>query len=61
MQVRIACTNAISKGLDDIHGLGSFNKQVAGLGFFDDAGRFRYTDKLWNEIQRLDLTKFSSS
>ena len=60
MQVRIACTNAISKDMDNIHGLGSYNKQVAGLGSFDDAEMFRYTDKLWNEIQMLDLTKFSS-
>ena len=61
MQVRIASTNAISKDMDTIHGLGSYNKQVAGLGSFDDAGMFRYTDKLWNEIKTLDLTKFSSS
>ena len=55
MQVRIACTNAISKDLDNIHGLGSYNKQVtsvAGLGSFDDAGMFRYTDKLWKTRSR---------
>ena len=61
MQVRIASTNAMSKDLDAIHGLGSYNKQVAGIGSFDETGTFRYTDKLWNEIKALDLTKFSSS
>ena len=61
MQVRIANTNAISKDLDVIMGLGSYNKQVAGLGSFSDSGIFRYTDTLWNEIEKLDLSKYSST
>ena len=61
MQVRIASTDAMSKDLDAIHGLASYNKQVAGIGSFDETGSFRYTDMLWNEIKALDLTKFSSS
>ena len=60
MQVRVAGTNALSKDMETIHGLGAYNKQVAGLGSFDENGLFRYTDKLWNEITTLDLTKYSS-
>ena len=47
--------------METIHGLGAYNKQVAGLGSFNENGIFRYTDKLWNEITTLDLTKYSSS
>ena len=61
MLVRIASTDAMSKDLDAIHGLASYNKQVAGIGSFDEAGLFRYTDKLWNEIKALDLAKYSSN
>ena len=52
MQVRIASTNAMSKDLDAIHGLGSYNKQVAGIGSFDETGTFRYTDKSFGTRSR---------
>ena len=61
MQVRIANTNSMSKDLESIPGLASYNKQVAGLGAFSESGIFRYSDTLWNEIKKLDLTKFSSA
>ena len=51
----------MSKDMETIAGLGSYNKQVAGLGSFSDSGIFRYTDTLWNEIEKLDLTKYSST
>ena len=54
-------TNAMSKDLESIPGLASYNKQVAGLGAFSESGIFRYTDTLWNEITKLDLTKYSSA
>ena len=52
---------AMSKDLESIPGLASYNKQVAGLGVFNEAGIFQYTDALWNEIKALELTKFTST
>ena len=61
MQVRVANTIAMSKDLENIPGLASYNKQVAGLGAFSESGIFRYSDTLWNEIKKHDLTKYSSA
>ena len=60
MQVRMSNTLAASRDLNEIHGLTSINKQVAGLGCFDETGLFRYSDKVWEEIKKLDLIRFSS-
>lgn len=61
MQVRLAHTIADSRNTEDIHGLSAYNKQVEGLGAFNDDGSFKYTNLLWAELNKLDLTKYSSS
>ena len=61
VQVRLARTNADSRDIEDIYGLSAYNKQVAGIGAFNKDGYFRYTDLIWADFVKHELTRYSSS
>ena len=61
MKVAVRCRAAKEIGRGSSYKATQENKLVAPLGSFDEMGRFRYNEALWQEILDLGLSEHSKN
>ena len=61
MKVAVGCRATKELGRGSSYKPVQENKMVASLGSFDEMGKFRYNDTLWQEILDLGLSEHSKN